>query len=472
MNWFQEVLKRKDDLLLDLTNLLKIESTKDLETASPAEPMGKNIAKALDYMLTLSDQQGFYTKNHEGFYGFAEFGTSNSEHIAVLCHIDVVPATGQWTSPPFEPTIREGKLYARGAIDDKGPTMAAFYAVKVLNELQLPLKRNVRIIFGTDEESGMSCMKKYREVEERPIAGFAPDATFPIINAEKGQIHVKCVMNYRSEPDHSSSSPFTLFSFTSGTRANMVPETATATICGDVTTIAEKFTSFLESYDLNGESTTDHDKLRLELKGVSAHSMEPFKGINAAVYLAHFLSTFEFDQNGKEYLSFISDTFYEDHYGKVLGIAHTDEITGPLTVNPAIFHYEPGAEGTVQLNIRYPVTGHFETIEREIKNTLDTSLFTISEIRNKNPHHVDKDTAMIRSLQQAYQEETGEEPTLLSSGGNTYASLLPNCVAYGAVFPGKVMTAHQKDEYIEVEDLLRATAIYAKAIYYLANMES
>lgn len=471
MNWYEEVLKRKNDLLLDLTRLLQIESTKDSETAAPEEPMGKNVAKALDYMLELSSQQGMETKNHEGFYGYAELkGATNDEHVAVLCHIDVVPATGEWTSPPFEPTIREGKLYARGAIDDKGPTMAAFYAVKLINELQLPLKRNVRVIFGTDEESGMSCLKTYREVEQPPVAGFAPDATFPIINAEKGQIHVKCGMTNVSASDDRSQSPFTLRSFASGTRANMVPETATAIVHGDVSTISAKFISFLESNDLQGESSINGEEITFNLKGLSTHSMEPFKGKNAAVHLAHFLNTLSLDASGKEYLSFIDTAFYEDHYGKNLGINHSDEITGPLTVNPAIFQYE-GTEGFVQLNIRYPVTAQFETIESTIQHALEVTSFTVDEIRNKNPHHVDKDTPMIRSLQLAYKEETGNEPTLLSSGGNTYASLLPNCVAYGAVFPGKEMTAHQKDEYIEVDDLLKAAAIYARAIYNLANME-
>jgi succinyl-diaminopimelate desuccinylase len=472
MNWHEEVLKRKESLLLDLTNLLKIESTKDLASATEKKPMGRNIAEALEYMLSLSSEQGFATKNQDGFYGYAEHGDSSSkEHIAVLCHVDVVPATGQWTSPPFEPTIRDGRLYARGAIDDKGPTMAAFYAVKLLKELQLPLKRNVRIIFGADEESGMSCLKKYRELEQLPFAGFAPDANFPIINAEKGQIHAKLVMNPRKrDVDSFSSEVFTLLSFTAGTRANMVPESATATVSGDTDLIEKKYTEYLRAHGLNGSVVTNDENITLSLKGVSAHSMEPFKGLNAATALVHFLHTLVFDLNGQDYLAFIDQVYYDDHYGKNLGIDHSDEITGPLTLNPAIFHYEKDNESFVQINIRYPVTANFEAIEGQVKLVLDKYNFSVGEIRNKNPHHVDKDTPMIKSLQEAYEEETGQDPTLLSSGGNTYASLLPNCVAYGAVFPGKEMTAHQKDEYIEVEDLLKATSIYAKAIYYLANV--
>lgn len=470
MNFYEEVLKRKEDLLADLSELLKIESTKDVESGSATEPMGKTIAEALDYMLKLSSEQGFHVHNHEGYYGYGEYGNGeNDEHIAVLTHLDVVPATGQWTSPPFDPTIRDGKLFARGAIDDKGPTMAAFYGVKLLKELNLPLKKKVRIIFGTDEESGMSCLKKYREVEVPPVAGFAPDATFPIIHAEKGQMHVKCVLETTEVKE--GSSPLSLVSFDAGNRPNMVPETATAQIGGEVENLEERFRNYLAEADLKGDVQVEGDLATFTLKGISSHSMEPFKGRNAAVALANFLVSLPLDPDGTSYLSFVNDYFYEDHFGEKLGIAHEDEITGPLTVNPAIFHYAKTSGGSVHINIRFPVTATSETIEEQFKVVLAKTSFSLGEVRSKNPHHVDKDTPMIKALQKAYEEETGDEGTLLSSGGNTYASLLPNCVAYGAVFPGKEMTAHQKDEYIEVDDLLKATAIYARAIYYLANMD-
>ncbi|UCZ51436.1 dipeptidase PepV [Bacillus shivajii] len=475
MNWYKEVLKRKNDLLEDLTQLLKLESTKDSTSElNNQQPMGENIAKALDYMLNLSSQTGLSTKNGDGYYGYAELiGSNQDEHIAVLCHVDVVPATGQWTSPPYEPTIRDRKLYARGAIDDKGPTMAAFYAMKMIKELQLPMKRNVRIIFGTDEESGMSCIKKYRDIEKPPVAGFAPDATFPIIHAEKGQIHAKFAMKKVSTNTEAKLKDDILLSFHAGTRGNMVPENATATLSGNLKQIESTFLDYLKKHHLYGEITKDNDNktITLTLKGISAHSMEPFKGLNAGVSLAKFLSFLPLDINGENYISFIKQKFADDHYGEKLNIYHEDEITGSLTVNPAIFRYGLENEAFVQANIRYPVTAKFETIERNIMDTIKSYNFYIDEIRYKQPHHVDKNTSMIKALQLAYENETGDEPTLLSSGGNTYASLLPNCVAYGAVFPGKEMTAHQKDEYIEIDDLLKATSIYAQAIYNLANME-
>ncbi|MNH40896.1 putative dipeptidase [compost metagenome] len=77
---------------------------------------------------------------------------------------------------------------------------------------------------------------------------------------------------------------------------------------------------------------------------------------------------------------------------------------------------------------------------------------------------------MIKTLQSAYQSITGDEPTLLTSGGATYATLMNNVVAYGALFPGKVDSSHQIDEFIEIDDLIKATAIYAKALYELSHL--
>ena len=80
------------------------------------------------------------------------------ELVGILCHVDVVPEGDGWTTPAYSADIRDGKIFARGAIDDKGPTMAAYYAMKIVKELGLPLSKRVRMIIGTDEESNWKCV--------------------------------------------------------------------------------------------------------------------------------------------------------------------------------------------------------------------------------------------------------------------------------------------------------------------------
>jgi succinyl-diaminopimelate desuccinylase len=466
VNWYEEVLTRKEELLKDLEGLLKIESIKDEQTKSTQYPMGTKVGEALDYVLSLSETAGLTTKNLDGYAGYADLGDGDlGDMVGVLCHVDVVPATGEWTSPPFEPAIRDGKLYARGAIDDKGPTIAAVYGLKIVKELGLPLQKRVRIIFGTDEESGMSCMKHYQQVEQMPSVGFAPDADFPIINAEKGQLNVKLTIGNSNEDD---AGEVQLISFRAGERGNMVPEKAVAVIKGDADHLLLEFEGFCNDKGLKRKINHDENQVEITLFGVSAHGMEPHIGLNAGTTLASFLRAFDFTGEAAKYLDFL-DELHEDYEGSSLDISYRDDVTGPLTVNPGILHFEQDQGGNVHLNIRCPVTTDFEETKNKLNLNIIQKGLRVEEVKESQPHHVGAEHPMIHALQEAYQGETGLEPTLLSTGGATYARFMENGVAFGASFPGKEMTAHQKDEYIEVDDLLKAAAIYARAIYNLAK---
>ncbi len=185
INWQLEIENRKQDLLADTQSLLKIKSVLDEENQTDTAPFGVGVKEALEYMLNLGEKDGFTVKNVDHVAGHIEMG-EGEELLGILCHVDVVPEGDGWSSDPYGAEIRDGKIFARGAIDDKGPTMAAYYAMKVIKELGLSLNKRVRMIIGTDEESNWRCVNHYFEVEEMPTVGFAPDADFPIINAEKG----------------------------------------------------------------------------------------------------------------------------------------------------------------------------------------------------------------------------------------------------------------------------------------------
>lgn len=466
INWLKEVKKRKNDLLRDLEGFLRIESVKDLEMSTSEHPMGKKIGEALTYILNLGESSGFTTKNLDGYVGYMEMGDSE-DYIGVLAHVDVVPAPGEWTTPPFQPHYRNGRLYARGAIDDKGPGMAAFYALKILKELQLPLKRKIRLIYGTDEESGMRCVRHYLSKEPEPVLGFSPDAQFPIVYAEKGQINVKLAIKGTGEKG-----AVVLEKFSAGDRGNMVPGRAEAVIITkQPQDLVEQFQAYCDEENLVGEYRLSSDgKVILILHGKTVHGMEPQKGVNAGLECLQFLNRLDFRESDRSYISFASDCLYRDPFGEHLGIKYCEDVLGPLTVNAGIFKYDHIGGGSIQLNIRCPLnTEYLRTIEI-IMEQAERYGFTIDETRQSSPHYVPTHHPLIKTLQSAYQTITGDEPTLLTTGGATYAKLLKNAVAYGAVFPGKEMSAHQIDEYIEIKDLLKATAIYAKALYELSQL--
>lgn len=466
INWFEEVEKRKDQLIQDTQDFLRIKSVLDEENGTPTAPFGAGIDEALNYLLDKGSEDGFTSKNLDGYAGHLEMG-SGEELIGVLCHIDVVPEGDGWSSDPYGAEIRDGKIIARGSLDDKGPTMAAYYAMKMIKELNLPLSKRVRMIIGTDEESDWRCVEHYFKHEEMPTMGFAPDADFPIIYAEKGIVGFDLVQ----KSNIPAAGELHLVSFSSGRRYNMVPDFAEAKLegKGSLLEMVNEFQEFLDKNSLIGRGICDEDTVIFQLEGVSAHGMEPDHGKNAGLYLATFLQDYSLDDKAKHYLSIVNEYFVGDSRGRSLGVAYSDDITGDLTINVGKLSYSATEGGRLGLNLRYPVTNDMDGTKKKLEDVCDKIGFELVNYSNSAPHHVDKNHPLIQTLQKVYEEQTGEEATLVSIGGGTYARSLEAGVAFGPLFPGRPDVAHQKDEYFLVDDLVKATAIYAQAIYELSK---
>lgn len=470
IDWLAEAEKRKEDLIRDLQGLLHIRSVLDQAAATEEAPLGLEVRRALDFMLDIGRRDGFGAKNVGNVSGHLEMGQGEGL-IAALCHVDVVPEGDGWTFDPFGGKVADGRIYARGAIDDKGPTMAAYYGLKILKELGLPVEKRLRLIIGTDEESEWRCVNHYFKNEEMPEMGFAPDADFPIIHAEKGIADFDLLQE--SHYPHQQGNTITLISFSSGRRYNMVPDHARAVldIQSDHTELLQLYNDFTSSQGCTGSYYVDSGYLIVELEGVSAHGMEPDNGKNAGLLLANFLSTITMDPKGADFVSAAVRFFLADSRGRALGVACSDEAIGDLTINVGIMTYNDGDGGRFGLNMRYPASFSIETGLETVKEKAEESNFRIANISNLRPHYVPSDHPLIKKLARVYESQTGKPAELLAISGGTYARSLTAGVAFGALFPGRPDVAHQKDEYMEVDDLLRATALYAQAFYELAKAE-
>ena len=142
---------------------------------------------------------------------------------------------------------------------------------------------------------------------------------------------------------------------------------------------------------------------------------------------------------------------------------------GPLTVNAGVFRYEKGGERRLGLNIRYPIRGDSEYILSAVAERVRPYGLEIGETDHKPPHYIEPDHPLVRTLSRVYEERTGEKASLLAIGGRYLCPGPQERRRLRPLFPGKEETAHQADEHIEVEDLLKAAAIYAQAIYELAR---
>ncbi|MBF0786490.1 MULTISPECIES: dipeptidase PepV [unclassified Streptococcus] len=458
-----EVEKRREDLLADLFSLLAINSERNDSLADAEHPFGPGPVKALHKFLEIAERDGYPTKNVDNYAGHFEYG-DGEEVLGIFAHMDVVPAGSGWDTDPYTPTIKEGRLYARGSSDDKGPTMACYYGLKIIKELGLPISKKVRFVVGTDEESGWQDMEYYFEHSgvKEPDFGFSPDAEFPIINGEKGNITE--YLHFAGE----NSGLARLHSFAGGLRENMVPESATALVSGDLPDLSDKLAAFAVEHKVTFEFTEEDGKSKVTIIGKSAHGASPQSGVNGATYLARFLNQFDFVGPAKDYLAVAGEILFEDHKGEALGVAHTDEKMGPLTMNAGVFRFdETAADNTIALNFRYPKGTTPEEIQAILKKlpVVDVSL---SE-HGHTPHYVPMEDPLVATLLDVYERQTGLRGHEQVIGGGTFGRLLKRGVAYGAMFPGYTDTMHQANEFADVEDLMRAAAIYAEAIYELVK---
>ena len=463
MDWLKMAEARKQELIQELQQLIQIESVKDEINFSDIIPFGAGPKAALDFMLQKGIEQGMTTKNIDNMAGHIEMG-QGEELIGVLCHVDVVPAgdVASWTYPPFDGQVAEGKLFGRGAIDDKGPTMAAWMAMKLIHDAKIPLNKRVRMIIGTDEESGFQCVTRYFEKEEMPTIGFAPDADFPLINAEKGIAHLSFTSKEKPSSDEQ------LLTFYAGKRTNMVPDEATATLKYAENSASENFQKYLKENHVEGTFTETDNGIIIVVKGKSAHAMEPEKGRNAAVYLAKFLQNVLTTEQSKSFVDFIVHVFDKDHFGTALDLNFEDAMSGPTTFNPGIVKFDKHG-ASIEVSMRYSVSYPFEEKMTRAQLLLKDEAFTLDVVGNSNPHYISEEDELIQTLLQVYRKYSDDYSKPLSTGGGTYARVMKKGVAFGMLFPGEPDVAHQADEFVDIENLIKATAIYAEAIVKLAT---
>ena len=456
----KEVLNHKEDLLKDLFELLSVRSILGTDITEET-PFGSGPREALDLILSFGERDGYKTKLVENKAGHIEVG-QGEELFGILGHVDVVPVVeADWTSHPFKPEIRDGKIFARGSLDDKGPTMAAYYAVKLLDKLGVKWNKRVRVIIGSDEETGFRCVEAYFKHEEQPASGFTPDAMFPLVYAEKARATFDHKLKFVDEDRQYN---YKLVKFNGGQVLNMVVASAKAELEGEASDIKEKFENFLAQEKLEGEVEVGNT-IKLTLKGKAAHGSTPQYGINGATKLAEFLSTLGLDNNGKNFVDYIVEKLANDPFGEKLGINYSDDEMGEATYNYGILEYDLERKiGLVSTDCRHPKK--FDLVDR--LNGIKVDNIDIEVTSTKEAHYVPKDDELVTTLMDVYRKHTGDTKNdAFVLGGGTYARCLKKGVAFGLLFPGKEDTMHQANEYLEVEDLLLATAIYAEGIYKL-----
>lgn len=459
----KKIDEMREDLINSTAELIKIKSLEG--EAKEGMPFGEDPAKALACALDIAKRLGFKTVNLDNYVGYAEMG-EGEDYVAALGHLDVVPEGEGWIYPPYGAEIHDGKMYGRGTTDDKGPIVAALFGAKAIMDLGLSTSKRIRIIFGTNEETGSKELEYYLEREKAPVAGFTPDAEYPLINGEKGLTSFDLIKEFKS----SEEGDIVIESITGGQASNMVPDHCEANLkVKDSKCIIEKLEAFAKekSYELCAEEK--EGMVVIKSKGESAHGSTPQLGKNAIMQLFAFLGTLEIsNKEVSDYVKFLNDHIGMEFHGESFGVCLEDEVSGKLSFNTGVIKMD-SKKSVLTLNLRYPVTKKLDDMMEPFNKTIEGTGLKVENFSHQEPLYFEPEHPLVKSLQKVYTEQTGKEAELISIGGGTYAKEMPNILAFGPMFPGDPDCIHKPNEFITLDNLVLNAKIYAHALYELAK---
>lgn len=457
--------ENRQNIVDAVIRLVKIPSKK----AEPAKnaPFGPECARALNEGLALAGELGFATTNLDNYIGWAEMGEGDTM-LGVLSHLDVVPEGDGWTLPPYEGVVKDGRIYGRGTQDDKGPAVASMFALKAVLDAGCQLNKRVRLIFGSDEESGSGDIDYYKQHAQDPDLTFSPDADYPLVNGEKGIMRIGLTADFaRSEALPK------VISMTGGERPNIVVPVCTAVVAGipaeQLAPICEEIAretrvSVALEEKAMGKAVPE---VTITVTGKGAHGATPHIGINAATALTAMLNALPLADCAQiRALQELGKVIpHGDTLGEHLGAKRSDEISGDMTCNLGIFRLD-GTHLDVTVDVRYPITAKSEEICAAMSGAL--SALTLEKRSDAVPHYVSPDSPLVQGLLKAYTETTGREGYCMTIGGGTYARSFQGGVSFGCLFPDGVDNMHQADEYMPIDELILNTKILARALMELA----
>ena len=455
MDSYRNFIKNNENQMLSLlSELISIPSV--MGEATDTFPFGEKPAQALSVILSAASQMGFTVTNRDNYYGTVDYlpDGSSEPSLAVLCHLDVVPEGKGWTYPSFSLTEKDGMLYGRGVTDDKGPAVSVLFALYAIKKLGVKLSKGVRLIFGTNEENGSADIKHYLRNEKMPSMVFTPDASYPVINCEKGMAR----MNFSAKISNCD-----IISIHGGQVINAVPSDAEAIINSKYYDSAK---AFIEGSN-NGcvySISERGDTVSIITKGESAHASTPENGINAITGLLQLLCSLDISDNTTAKL--LSDIVrlypHGETNGNSLGVACEDE-SGALTCVLSLIDAKHG-KLTFSTDTRFPRSMSCGELKKKINESIGKTDITLSDFSGTEPHYTSPDSFLAKTLLSVYEEETGIKGECLSIGGGTYVHGISGGVAFGVEHPGKDYRIHGADEFVPSSEFYDNTVMFAKAI--------
>lgn len=449
---------REDEFVAALAPLIAVNSITG--EAAPGMPFGPGPAEALEKALALAQSWGFKTWNDEGYVGLVELN-EKEDLLHILAHLDIVGAGDHWDTDPFT-LVRDGDLiYGRGTDDDKGPAVAAMLAMRCIRDLGIGLKGNVKLVLGTDEESGSKDLRHF--YGHYPFAPYSvtPDTCFPVTNIEKATYAPFFGQKWEARPKAENQ----LLSLKGGIRVNVAPGNCTAKIAGMTAAAVEaELAKISAETGVAFEAVEENGILTIEATGVQAHASRPHEGKNAITAMLTLLSRLPLaDDAAAKAVNNLHQFFpYGDDHGVALGIAAEDEISGKTTVTLSVLDMnETGF--SARFDSRDALCATRESTQDVTEKAFTALGWTCTGDFGPG-HWVDENSPFIQILLETYEEFSGRKGYCEAIGGGTYVHHIPGGVAYGAGEHDFDSRLHGANERARISQLLLTAEIYAAVI--------
>lgn len=447
-NAYRKVEPYREMALKTLQDLISINSVYDKESISDTTPFGKGVEECLSYMANWGKDNGFKVDRCDNYCTELSVGNSTEKIFDIYAHCDVVPVKADdWSNDPFNPVVKDGKIIARGASDDKGPLVASLVALLALKENKL-LRDDIqfRFIIGGNEERDSLCLKHYFDVLKKPYPtyGISPDDEFPLIYGEKSIYNVTLKLPI-DIPNVES------FSF--GTALNVVIDQAQVKFDNE---LDKQIISLIEDYkSTHRDINIVFENNELIVYGKPAHGSTPYLGVNAGLHMINILGKlFNLNSLCNIYNNFISTT------GKEFNCSFSDIDFDCSTYNVGLINYSNGYLD-LSVNFRFPPKVDPSLI---MLNMSKIDNFQITSVSGSKGYVLDKNSKFIKTLLKTYSDETGDKKSkIYARGGGTYARESKNTIPFGAQFPLCDTRMHGIDEFIYLDDFYTAMQIYYQA---------
>ncbi len=449
----------KNEMLQTLSEFVQIPSVRDDATAEPGQPFGAACREILDAACRKAEEMGLIYKAHEGYCLDVRCQPEMEEEIGIIAHADVVPISGDWSFPPFCGKIDGDIVLGRGAHDNKCACVMGLYLLKMFKDLGIKTEHGVRLIFGANEESGMEDMRYYKEHVKLPVVSLVPDSLYPANYAQKWGLKGEISLPVAED-----------ILFLEGGADFSVPGSAECIVALPL----ERVKSLLEDEEeVHCEAASGGTKLTA--KGIATHAANPWLGKSALLILCRALKKLPLEGTATKKSIETLCTMTSDYYGAPMGLAASDEHTGPTTI---VFGRTELRRG--RLWVKYVMRNCLATPKEEVIAKFGqwcaANSVKIETQESTNPVFFDLNDPRIDALQRVWYGMTRRDDKPFASGGNTYSRVVPNAITFGIIgycgkrpdyIPKGTGSTHEANEYIDIAVVQFGIEIYAQAILAL-----